>query len=105
MNFFSNGGPCSKELEERLKNFLGLNHKPVLVTNGTIALQVILEALEIEGEVLVPDFTFSATVSSVVYARCKPVLVGCDIGTLNMCLEDAEARLTDKTKALVVVQA
>lgn len=104
-SFFSNGGPCSEMLESRLRDYLGLDHNPVLVSNGTVAIQVILEAMGIKGEVLVPDFTFSATVSSIVYARCTPVLVDLDISDLNMSLENAESLITSNTTAMVVVQS
>jgi len=102
---FSNGGPCAQLLEERLKIYIGLPETPILMTNATSALTVALQALGLGGgaEILVPSFTFSATGHSIINARCTPVLV--DIGRdLVIDLVDAERKITNATKALIVVQ-
>ena len=103
-SIFSNGGPCSNLLEERLKNYLSLKEKPILMCNATVALTVVLESFGLKDcEILIPSFTFAATAHSVLNACCLPVLVDID-DDLCLCLEDAEKKMTCHTKAIVVVQ-
>jgi len=103
-NIFSNGGPCVKGLESKLSSWIGT--EAVLMSNATVALRVVLEALNLKGcDVLVPSFTFAATACSIIDAGCRPVLVDCDLDTLIMSLEDAEKKVTPRTRGMVVVQA
>jgi dTDP-4-amino-4,6-dideoxygalactose transaminase len=77
----------------------------IAVTNGTAALEVVLAALGVgQGdEVIVPDFTFVATASAVLFTGALPVMV--DVTTDTYCLdpEQAEAAITPRTKAIIVV--
>jgi dTDP-4-amino-4,6-dideoxygalactose transaminase len=101
---FSNGGPCLKKLEQRLTHRIGC--ESVLMSNATIALKVVLEAMDLKGcDILVPSFTFAATACSIIDAGCRPILVDCDPNTLAMSLEDAEFKITPFTRGMVVVQA
>ena len=104
---FSNGGPCSKLLESRLKDYLGLEHEPVLMCNATVALTVVLQALQLQGTpVLMPSFTFSATPLSLLNAGCAPILVDID-DDLQASVDSLKQQLwlVPDCKALVVVQA
>jgi dTDP-4-amino-4,6-dideoxygalactose transaminase len=103
-NLFSNGGPCVKSLEARLSDWIGSDS--ILMSNATIALKVVLDAMELKGsDILVPSFTFAATACSIIDAGCRPVLVDCDPKTLMMSLDDAEYKITPFTRGIVVVQA
>lgn len=103
-NIFSNGGPCVKGLEGRLSLWIGADS--ILMSNATIALKVVLEAMDLKGcDILVPSFTFAATACSIIDAGCRPVLVDCDPKTLILNLEDAELKITPFTRGMVVVQA
>lgn len=103
-NLFSNGGPCLKKLESNLSSWLHADS--VLMANATVALKVVLEAMDLKGcDILVPSFTFAATACSIVDAGCRPILVDVDPETLALSLEDAEYKITPFTRALVVVQA
>lgn len=103
-NLFSNGGPCVKTLETRLSGWV--RAESVLMSNATIALKVVLEAMDLQGcDILVPSFTFAATACSIIDAGCRPVLVDCDPNTLMLDVEDAECKITPFTRGLVVVQA
>jgi dTDP-4-amino-4,6-dideoxygalactose transaminase len=77
----------------------------IAVTNGTAALEVSLSALEIGpgDEVIVPDFTFVATASAVLFTGALPVLVDIDPETYCIDPEAVEAAITPHTKAIVVV--
>lgn len=73
------------------------------VSNGTTGLALALKILDIKGEVLVPDFTFSATGHVVVWNQCTPVLVDVDPQTFNIDIESARRAITKKTKAILAV--
>ncbi|MBA2720488.1 MAG: DegT/DnrJ/EryC1/StrS family aminotransferase [Chloroflexi bacterium] len=74
------------------------------VNSGTSALFLAITALGIGpgDEVIVPGFTFVATISSIVYARARPVLAEVD-ETFNLDPADVEARITARTRAIVAV--
>lgn len=102
---FSNGGPCVKMLEERLKHYLHLQYKtPVLMCNATVALTVALQALGIKGRVLLPSFTFAATAHSVKAAGLDFDLVDCGDDCF-LSLDHAQKILTEEHEALIVVHA
>lgn len=75
------------------------------VTNGTATLEIILRALEIGlgDEVIVPPYTFNATVSSVLTVGATPVFVDIESGTYNMDPAEAEKAITEHTKAIIPV--
>ncbi len=97
-------GNYVKTFEKEFAKYLGVKHV-LTVSNGTIALFLALKALGIgnRDEVLVPDFTFFATASTVVLAGAKPVFVDVDLDTYTIDVQDLEKRITDRTKAVVVV--
>jgi dTDP-4-amino-4,6-dideoxygalactose transaminase len=77
----------------------------IACTNGTAALEIVMEALGIGlgDEVIVPDFTFVASASAVLFTGAMPVFVDVDPGTF--CVDPAlvEAAITPRTKAVVAV--
>jgi dTDP-4-amino-4,6-dideoxygalactose transaminase len=74
--YYTNNGPLMRALEDAIAERLGVAHA-VCVTNGTIGLLVLARALELSGEVVVPAFTFPATVQALTWAGLTPVL--CDV--------------------------
>lgn len=99
----TNQGPLLKEFERTLGNYLGLKNIQ-LVSNGTIALQVALKALDIsEGEVITTPFSYVATVSSILWERCQPVFVDIDPSTFCIDSSKIEAVITPRTKAIMPV--
>ena len=90
-------------LEQRIAKFVGTHHA-VAVNSGTSAIWILLSALGIGpgDEVIVPGFTFVASMSSIVYTGASPVLAEVD-DTLNLDPGDVEARITDRTKAILAV--
>lgn len=99
-NWLTNMGPLSSELEMRLKNHLNVNHL-LFVTNGTIALQMAIKALNLKDEVITTPFSFIATTSSIVWEGCTPVFVDIDKNTLNIDTSKIEAAITEKTTAIL----
>ncbi|HEX2784312.1 MAG TPA: DegT/DnrJ/EryC1/StrS family aminotransferase [Ilumatobacteraceae bacterium] len=90
-------------LEQRIAALVGVGHA-VAVNSGTSAIWALLSALDIGpgDEVIVPGFTFVASMSAIIYAGAKPVLAEVD-DTFNLDPVDVEARITGKTKAILAV--
>jgi dTDP-4-amino-4,6-dideoxygalactose transaminase len=89
--------------EKSIAQLVGVRHS-VAVNSGTSAIWILLSALGIGpgDEVIVPGFTFVASMSSIVYAGATPVLAEVD-DTFNLDPRDVEARITGKTKAILAV--
>jgi dTDP-4-amino-4,6-dideoxygalactose transaminase len=92
-----------RTLEENVASRLGTRYA-VAVNSGTSALSVILAGLAIGAgdEVIVPGFTFIASMSAIVYAGALPVLAEID-DTFNLDPADVEARITPRTRAILAV--
>jgi len=75
------------------------------VINGTVSLELILRALEIGrgDEVIVPPYTFSATIHSVCLAGAMPVFADTDTETYTLSPASVEAHITDRTRAIIAV--
>jgi len=97
-------GPEVSELEEKFKKKYGVKHA-IAVNSGTDALLLSLDAYDIgkNDEVIVPAFTFIATVDVVIRLGAKPVFVDINCDTFNMNVEEIEKKLTPKTKAIIPV--
>ncbi|WP_342804679.1 DegT/DnrJ/EryC1/StrS family aminotransferase [Alteromonas sp. M12] len=98
----TNNGPLVRLLEERLQTYLGVKHL-ILVSNGTLALQIAYRALGVTGEVITTPFSFIATSSSLAWQNCKPVFADIDPLTLNIDVDNVTSKITSKTSALVPV--
>lgn len=99
-NWLTNMGPLANELEEKLKAHLGVEQL-LFVTNGTMALQMAIKALDLKGEIITTPFSFVATTSSIVWEGCTPVFVDIDKNSLNIDPTKIEAAITDKTSAIL----
>jgi perosamine synthetase len=97
-------GPFSREFLDMLKAFTGASYA-VLANNGTLGLFLSLLALDIkEGdEVIVPDFTFNASASSVAFTGAKPVFVDISPDDLQIDTSKIEKAITKHTKAIMPV--
>src|SRR5918998_4105928 len=94
-------GPEVEAFERELADYLGVRHA-VGVGNGTDAITLALRAVGVEpgDEVVVPSFTFYASVEAVVNAGATPVYCDVDSGTFCLTPETVEAALTDRTRAI-----
>jgi dTDP-4-amino-4,6-dideoxygalactose transaminase len=88
--------------EQAAAEWIGVRHC-VAVSSCTSGLMLVLRALNISREVIVPSFTFFATAHSVVWNGCRPVFADCDVRTWNVDVKDVERRITDETEAIVAV--
>jgi len=97
-------GTRTLAFEQDFAAFHGAKHG-LAVTNGTAALEVTMSALGIGAgdEVIIPDYTFVATASAVLYAGAMPVTV--DVSGETFCIDPklAEAAITPRTKAIIAV--
>ncbi len=97
-------GTRTLDFEQEFAKFHGAKHG-IAVTNGTAALEVAMAALGIGNgdEVIVPDYTFVATASAVLYTGALPATV--DVSPETYCLDPAltEAAITPRTKAIIAV--
>lgn len=100
--YFTNNGPLVREFEERLSEVLGIPHV-IAMTNGTVALMAMAKAFCNVGEVIVPTFTFPATVQALSWAGLTPVL--CDVDPLTHMLtpELVAPLLTARSEAILGV--
>src|SRR6059058_2119219 len=97
-------GTKTLEFEKSFAKFHGARHG-IAVTNGTAALEVTIAALGITAgdEVIVPNFTFVATASAVLFANALPVLVDVDPDTYCINPDLVEDAINSKTKAIIAV--
>ena len=98
----TNNGPFHAQLEQRLCDYLGVNHL-ALFTNGTIALVTALQALRITGEVITTPYSFVATTHSLLWNNIKPVFVDIDPNTCNINPDLIEEAITPQTTAIMPV--
>lgn len=98
--WLTNNGPLVNEFELRLKVYLDVPHL-LYVSNGTMALQLAIRALELKGEIITTPFSFIATTSSALWENCKPVFVDISTGTLNIDPDKIEEAITPRTSAIL----
>ncbi|MCO6042270.1 DegT/DnrJ/EryC1/StrS family aminotransferase [Thermococcus alcaliphilus] len=90
--------------EKEFAEYLGAKHG-IAVSNGTAALDVALKALKIGpgDEVITTPFTFIASANSILFQGAKPVFADIDPKTFNLDPNDVLEKITNKTKAIIVV--
>ncbi|MBC7525088.1 MAG: DegT/DnrJ/EryC1/StrS family aminotransferase [Flavobacterium sp.] len=96
----TNQGPLVKELEGQLKKHLGVENL-LFVSNGTIALQLAIKALDLKGEIITTPFSYVATTTSILWENCTPVFA--DIDPQSFCINpsDIENHITPNTSAIL----
>ena len=97
-------GPEVEAFEEEFAEYVGTKYA-IAVSNGTIALFLVLKAFGIKpgDEVLVPDFTFIATATAPMLAGARPIFIDINPRTYNMDPNDVLNKITPRTKAVVAV--
>lgn len=102
--WISSEGPFVTRFEQQFSARVARKHG-VAVANGSVALDAAVAALGIGpgDEVIMPTFTIISCAAAVVRAGGVPVVVDCDPDTWNMDAEQVEARITPRTKAIMVV--
>jgi perosamine synthetase len=102
--WISSDGPFVKKFEEAFSNIVERQYG-IAVTNGTAALDIAVEALGLGygDEIIVPTFTIISCLHQIVRSGAKPVLVDSDLITWNMDVSQIENKITEKTKAIMIV--
>lgn len=98
--WLTNNGPLLNELEIKLKECLSVDNL-LFLSNGTVALQIAIRALELQGEIITTPFSYVATTSSIVWEHCEPVMVDICRDTLNIDVNLIEQAITEKTTAIL----
>ena len=94
----------TREFEKMISDYVGSKYCSV-VSNGTVSLITALMSLGVKpgDEVLVPDYTMAATPFAVSAIGAKPVLVDVERETLGIDFSGMKAKITEKTKAVILV--
>ncbi len=102
--WISSEGPAVQEFEEKMAARVSRLHG-IAVSNGSTALELAVRALQLpEGsEVIMPAFTIISCAAAIVRAGLKPVLVDADPRTWNLDVSQLAAKISGKTRAIMVV--
>lgn len=100
--WLTNNGPLVQELEARIAGYLGVRHC-VAMCNGTLALEIAIRALGLEGEVIVPSWTFVATAHALHWQGITPVFADVDPGTHNLDPAAVRRMITPRTTGIIGV--
>jgi len=97
-------GPKVVEFEKKIADYIGIKHA-IAVNSGTAALHLILKGLGLQKnqEVIVPSFTFAASVNAILYEGGRPVFADIDPLTFNIDPADVESKITKNTWGVMVV--
>lgn len=99
-------GDYSRAFPEELKKYTGAKHA-FLTTSATTALSMCLKLLDIGhgDEVVVSDFSFPASANVIEDVGATPIFADVSLDTFNMLPEELERKISDKTKAVIFVDA
>lgn len=100
----SSAGPMVKRFEHELSSYVGVKHG-IAVSSGTSALEVACHSIGLKpgDEVILPSFTIISSIVVLLRLGLKPVLIDSNVESWNLCTKDLEQKISDKTKALMLV--
>lgn len=100
--WLTNMGKKHQELSEKLKNYLCVDNIELMV-NGHMSLELIIQAFNLQGEIITTPFTFASTTHAIVRNGLEPVF--CDVNPMDytMDVNKIEALITDRTSAIMPV--
>jgi dTDP-4-amino-4,6-dideoxygalactose transaminase len=100
--WLSNGGPMVLEFERRLQEYLGVRNV-ICITNATIALELVIRALDLKGEAIVPSFTFVATAHALQWQEITPVFGDVESTSHHLDPEGIEKLITPRITGIIGV--
>jgi dTDP-4-amino-4,6-dideoxygalactose transaminase len=100
--WLTNGGPLVQEFEQAVAESLDVPHC-VAMCNGTVALEIAIRAAGLQGEVIVPPFTFVATAHALQWQQITPVFCDIDPSTHNIDAQRVEELITARTTGILAV--
>ena len=98
--WMTNRGALVLELEEKLKEYLSVSNI-IIMTNGTIPIQIALKLLGEGGEIITTSFSYVATTAAIIWENCTPVFVDINPDYFTIDETQIEAAITPKTKAIL----
>lgn len=98
--WLTNRGELLLELEEKVKEYLSVSNV-IIMTNGTIPIQIALKIMGNEGEIITTPFSYVATTSSIVWEHCTPIFVDIHPEYLTIDETKIEAAITPKTTSIL----
>lgn len=101
-HWLTNMGPKHKQFQQELREYLGVENIDLL-TNGHMALEMTLQAMNLQGEVITTPFTFASTTHAIVRNGLIPVFCDIDPLTFTMDTNKLEKLVTDRTCAIMPV--
>ena len=101
-HWLTNMGPKHKQLQAELCDYMGVENID-LFTNGHMAIELTLQAMNLQGEVITTPFTFASTTHAIVRNGLEPVFCDIDPVTFTMDTEKLESLITDRTCAILPV--
>lgn len=101
-HWLTNMGVKHEALQTQLKRYLGVEHIDLL-TNGHMALELTMQAMNLQGEVITTPFTFASTTHAIVRNRLEPVFCDIEPDTYTIDVTKMEPLITDRTCAIVPV--
>ena len=101
-HWLTNMGTKHKNLESQLLDYLNVPNI-TLFTNGHLALECIIAALDLRGEVITTPFTFASTTHAIVRNGLKPVFCDINPDDYTIDVEKIESLITEKTSAIIPV--
>lgn len=100
--WLTNMGVKHKQFQANLIDYLGVSHID-LFSNGHMALEMAIQAMNLTGEVITSPFTFASTTHAIVRNGLTPVFCDIDANTYTIDVNKIEALITDKTCAIIPV--
>ena len=102
--WISADSPINKKFEKSFSKKIKRKYS-VAVSSGTAALDIAVKSLDLKknDEIIVPTFTIISTLNQIIRQGIKPILIDADPLTWNMKVEQIESKITNKTKAIMVV--
>ena len=100
--WLTNDGPLVQQFRDLLLQFCGVDHASLL-TNGTLSLQLALQAMGVTGDVITTPYTFVATTHALFWNRLRPVFVDIEPTYYSLDPDRIEAAITPWTSAILAV--
>ena len=100
--WLTNAGPYVQEFEKHIADLIGVKHC-IAMCNGTVALEIVIRAAGLTGEVIIPSVTFIATAHSLQWQQLTPVFCDIDPKNYNLDTNRVEEMITPRTTGIIGV--
>ena len=101
-NYYNNNGPLHEKLEDKLQQYLNVKNA-ICVSNATLGLMIVADAMELYGKIILPAFTFVGSAQSLLLAGLKPVFCDVDLKTHQIAIDNISALIDKDVSAIMGV--